>query len=269
MAADRPSEHLYVERHGQVATLWINRAEKKNSFTLAMWQAIPGLLADLAVDPGVRVLVVRGTGDTFSAGADIGELGSELADGTDYRSVNQAAEDALASFPRPTIAMVRGACIGGGCEVAVACDLRFADNTARFGITPARLGIVYPAFAVERFARLVGTSAARYILYSAELIDAEHALRIGLIDELLPPELLEARVHSFASILAGRSLLTQQAVKEMVASLDRDGSIDRQLTRSWEKESAAGPDIQEGVSAFKERREPKFSWTKPYGKETG
>ncbi len=168
-----------------IATLTLRRPAKRNAVTYEMWLAIAGHCRALATDPSVRVLLVRGQGAHFCAGADIAGLAD--ADQAQYQLANAAADEALASFPKPSIAVITGACVGGGTELAVACDLRLADTTARFGITPARLGLVYPAPAVARVVRLIGPSAAKHLLYSAELIDADRALRVGLADELHPP----------------------------------------------------------------------------------
>ena len=156
---------------------------------------------------------------------------------------------------------MQGFCIGGGCEIAVACDLRIVERGARFGITPARLGIVYPAFAVERVVKLIGAAATKYLLYSAELVDAERALRIGLVDEVHDPGGLEERAGAFSTTLAGLSLLTQRAAKEMVAAVVDHGAIDAELARTWEREAQAGPDVAEGIRAFTERERPRFTWT--------
>ncbi len=254
-------EPLAVTRDGAVATLWLNRPDKRNAVTQAMWAGITTVCAELGADPGVRVLVVRGTGEHFCAGADIGEL-SGLADRTEYNAVNQAADDALAAFPRPTIADVRGSCVGGGAEIAISCDLRIAESTARFGITPARLGIVYPPFALERAVAVIGPAAAKHLLYSGELIGAERAHHIGLVHEVLDPGLAGERVASLAHELADeRSLLTQLATKEMVASISETGAVDPEVEARWAAVSAEAPDAPEGLNAFLERRPPRFTWT--------
>jgi enoyl-CoA hydratase/carnithine racemase len=256
-------EPLGVTHEGAVATLWLNRPAKRNAVTLAMWQGIARLVGQLADDPSVRVLVVRGAGEHFCAGADIAELAA-LADparSATYREANRSAEDALATFPKPSVAVVQGFCIGGGCEIAVACDLRIAESGTRFGITPARLGIVYPGFAVERVVKLIGAAAAKYLLYSAELVDAERALRIGLVDEVHAPGGIEERVRAFTTTLAGLSLLTQRAAKEMVAAVVDRGAVGAELARTWEREAQAGPDVAEGIRAFAEHERPRFTWT--------
>ncbi|WP_018654006.1 enoyl-CoA hydratase/isomerase family protein [Actinomadura flavalba] len=246
---------------GGTGTITIDRPEKRNAMTADMWRAVPVLLDRLAADTGVRVVVLTGAGGTFCAGADIGELAS--IDRSDA-GLSTLAEEALAAFPKPTIAAIDGFCVGGGCQLAAACDLRFATERARFGITPAKLGIVYPAPATARITRLVGPSAAKYLLYSSDLVDAPHALRVGLVDEIVPADGLAARVEAFAATLASRSLLTQRATKEIVDAVAAGAPIG-DLATAWLDEAAASGDTAEGVAAFLERRAPKFTWTAPRG----
>lgn len=233
-----------------VATVVIRHPAKRNAMTAAMWAALPPLLGALAADPGVRALVLTGDGGTFCAGADISTLrGSPV----EAQRLAVAAEEALAAFPKPTLAAVRGHCVGGGAQLAAACDLRFAEEGALFGVTPAKLGIVYPSTATRRLVSLVGPSTAKYLLFSGELIDTERALRTGLVDEALPAGALDARVAEFTRILASRSLLTQAAAKEYAdGRTDRDGH--------WLEQAAASDDTAEGVAAFLERRAPRFTW---------
>src|SRR4029453_5011608 len=175
-----------------------------------------------AVDPQVRVLVVTGAGPSFCAGADISDLlgGADPDDPmADLRRDNLAAQAALREFPKPTVAMIRGHCIGGGVEIAASCDLRFADPTAVFGVTPAKVGIVYPPASTKALMDLVGPAMTKYLLFSGELIDTPTALRTGLVDRLIPAEDLPAEVHRFADVLAARSALSQRATKEVVADL--------------------------------------------------
>ena len=246
--------------HG-VATLWLNRPAKRNAVNHEMWEAIGGQCRRLAAAPEVRVLVVRGVGDHFCAGADIGGLSRA---NTDYGDANRTAEASLSGFPKPSIAFIRGSCVGGGVQLAASCDLRIADTTARLGITPARLGLVYPPAALQRVVALIGPSAAKHLLFSAELIDAARALRIGLLDEVHEPEAAEARLVTFARLLAEeRSLLTQQASKQMIDALTAKGRVDDELTARWSAELAGSGDVDEGVRAFLERRSPNFTWSGP------
>ncbi|MEU3853693.1 enoyl-CoA hydratase/isomerase family protein [Streptomyces sp. NPDC029554] len=236
-----------------VATVVISHPDKRNAMTAAMWRALPPLLGELADDPAVRVLVLTGEGGTFCAGADISTLrqSPQEAQGLAVR-----AEEALAAFPKPTLAAIRGHCVGGGAQLAAACDLRFAEEGALFGVTPAKLGIVYPSSSTRRLVSLVGPATAKYLLFSGELIDTERALRTGLVDEVLPAGGLGKRVAEFARVLVSRSQLTQAAAKEFA-----DGRTDRDA--HWAGQAGASGDTAEGVAAFLERRQPRFGWSVP------
>ncbi|MFG3043600.1 enoyl-CoA hydratase/isomerase family protein [Streptomyces sp. NPDC048241] len=237
----------------RVATVVIRHPAKRNAMTAAMWRALPPLLADLAADPGVCALVLTGEGGTFCAGADISTL---LGAPAEAPGLAVAAEEALAAFPKPTLAAIKGHCVGGGAQLAAACDLRLAEEGALFGVTPARLGIVYPASSTRRLVSLVGPAAAKYLLFSAELIDTGRALRTGLVDEVLPVGELDKRVAALTATMATRSQLTQAAAKEYA-----DGRTDRDA--HWTAQARASTDTEEGVTAFLERREPRFTWSVP------
>jgi enoyl-CoA hydratase/carnithine racemase len=236
---------------GGVATVVISHPAKRNALTRAMWRRFPPLLERLAADPAVRVLVLTGDGPDFSAGADIASLREP---GEAPQDLAVRAEEALAAFPRPTLAAVRGHCVGGGCQLAVACDLRFAEEGALFGVTPARLGVVYPASSTRRLVAVAGLATARHLLYSAELIGTGRALRAGLADEVLPPGELAGRVAEYTRVLAGRSALTQTAAKEFTAG--RDGR-----EAEWTAAARESGETAEGAAAFLERRDPRFRWT--------
>nr|WBO81540.1 enoyl-CoA hydratase/isomerase family protein [Streptomyces sp. SBE_14.2] len=236
-----------------VATVVIHHPVKRNAMTSAMWAELPPLLKELAADPEVRALVLTGAGGTFCAGADISTL-QEAPEEAQRLAVR--AEEALAAFPKPTLAAVRGHCVGGGTQLAAACDLRFAEEGALFGVTPANLGIVYPASSTRRLVALTSPSAAKYLLFSGELIDSERALRTGLVDEVLPAGELDKRVAEFTRILVSRSQLTQAAAKEFA-----DGRADRE--DHWRAQARSGGDLAEGVAAFLQRRPPRFTWSVP------
>ncbi|GAA3104633.1 enoyl-CoA hydratase/isomerase family protein [Streptosporangium carneum] len=248
---------LSVDDH--VATLRIDRPGKRNAMSAAMWRALPGIVAPLAADRAVRVLVLTGAGGTFCSGADISEIAG-LSEGGDDTGLTVAAERALAEFPKPTIAMIEGFCVGGGCQLALACDLRLAALDARFGITPAKLGIVYPLSSTRRLVDVVGRSTAKLMLYSADLFDAATALRTGLVDEAHTSQALPERVYGLARTLAGRSQLTLAATKEIV-----DGRVDEARFRRWQRESRQ--EAAEGVAAFLEGRAARFSWS--FGDHSG
>ncbi len=250
-----------VEVEGSVGTIWLDRPDKRNAMTYAMWAQLESAAQSLGADPAVRVVLLRARGAHFCAGADITELRAERAPGErSFSDTNMAAETALATLSKPTIAVIHGDCIGGGCALAIDCDMRLADNGARFGITPSKLGIVYPTPSLERAARLLSPSAAKHLLFTGELIDAERALRIGLIDELHREVGLDARVAELAATLAERSLLTQAATKEMIAAVVDTGSVPADVSARWQAIAAAAADPAEGIAAFVERRPPKFTW---------
>ena len=251
---------LLLDRDGPVATLTINRPDRLNAMTFAMFSRLPGLLAEAAAVDGIRVLVLRGAGrKSFSAGADISEF--ETARTTPqqaaaYDGAVLAAEEALATFPAPTIAAIHGHCYGGGCALALACDLRFASSGARFAITAAKLGIVYPLRATKRLVDAVGPSRAKFILMSGVDLDAARAAAIGLVDEV--DDDVDAAVRDFAAILAARSGVTQRAVKETVARILDGVTADDDAHAALRDAALASPDYAEGVRAFLERRPPKF-----------
>lgn len=250
----RPMEPQLSHRVADsVATVVVRHPAKRNAMTAAMWRALPPLLDGLARDPAVRALVLTGEGATFCAGADI----STLRDSPhEAQALAVAAEEALAAFPKPTLAAVRGHCVGGGAQLAAACDLRLAEEGALFGVTPAKLGIVYPASSTRRLVSLVGPAAAKYLLFSGELIGTERALRTGLVDEVLPEGGLDKRVAELTRVLVSRSQLTQAAAKEFA-----NGRTDRDA--HWAEQARGNGDTAEGVAAFLERRTPHFTWSVP------
>jgi enoyl-CoA hydratase/carnithine racemase len=257
------AEPLVVTHDGPVAVLTIDRPEKRNAMTAGMWAALPAVLAPLADDPGVRVLLVTGAGPSFCAGADISDLlgGTDPADPmADVRRDNLAAQAALRDFPKPTVAMIRGHCIGGGVEIAASCDLRFTDPSGVFGVTPAKVGIVYTPRSTKALVDLVGPAMTKYLLFSGELIDADTALRAGLVDRLVPADELEGEVHRFAGVLASRSALTQRATKEVVAALTDGGDGEAEVA-SWYRRTIEAGELAEGVAAFAGRRPPRFPWS--------
>jgi enoyl-CoA hydratase len=255
-------EELYLETEGNIATLVINRPEKRNPISYRMWQALPGLMREVERDPAIKVLVVRGAGSAaFSAGADISEFADFRADSRGARLYNEAThegERAVANLAKPSIAMVRGHCVGGGCELALACDLRFSDTTGRFAITPAKLGIVYSLTATKQLVDLVGPARASYILLSGRQIDAQRAYEIGLVDELHAPEELEARTREFAELLSSRAQYSVRSMKRIIRLIQGGEVEETEETLRLRNESFDTDDYEEGVRAFLEKRPPRF-----------
>jgi len=247
---------LSLDIAGGVATLRIDRAAKRNAFTQAMWEALPGLVESAMADAGVRVLVLRAAEPgAFSAGADIVEFGAGARD-PEWRAKNQAAiaraQLVLSHAAKPTVAFVEGDCVGGGCGLAMACDLRVATTAARFGITPAKLGLVYSLHDTKLLVDLVGPSQAKRILFTAQLIDAGEAHRIGLVDILADgPDALVATI-------AEASPHTAREAKAMVRRILNGQSSDDAETSALFAEAFTLPDFAEGVAAFLEKRKARF-----------
>jgi enoyl-CoA hydratase/carnithine racemase len=257
------ADPLLLRRDGTVATLTINRPQRLNALTYAMFSRLPALLDEAAALPGLRTLVLRGAGTrAFSAGADIAEFAttrSTKEQTAAYDDAVLAAEEAIAAFPVPTIAAVHGDCYGGGCALAVACDVRFAAAGARFAITPAKLGIVYSLRGTKRLVDLVGPSRAKLILMSGADYPAARAQEFGLADEVFPdPAALDAGVRDFTALLAARSGVTQRAVKQTVARVLDGADRDDAAHAALQAAALDSPDYAEGVRAFLERRPPVF-----------
>jgi len=251
---------LRLEFDGPVARLLIDRAAKRNAFDQAMWERLPGLAEEAMADVRVRVLVLTSAEPgPFCAGADIGEF-STLSGDPDWRKRNQAAirrtQVTLARAAKPTVAAVDGDCIGGGCGLALACDLRVASPRARFGITPAKLGLVYPLHDTKLLVDAVGPAQAKRMLFTGGLLDAREAHRIGLVDLLADD--LPAAVAEVTASIAAASPHSQRASKAIIRRI-LDGATDDDPASSAEFDAAfEGADFREGVSAFLAKRRPSF-----------
>ena len=244
---------LRLTIEGATATLLIDRADKRNAFDLTMWQALPRLLDEAQADPGVRVLIIRAAqaGGAFSAGADIRELLANKDDAA-WRQANHTAINTaqyrLARMPLPTIAFIEGDCVGGGCGIALACDIRVATPAARFGVTPARLGLVYPLHDVKLLIDLVGPGQARRILFTGDLLPAEEALRIGLVEELAES------AHALAASIAANATYSLKGLKQMIRWA-RDGQIeDDRGSLDLFAAAFTAPEFEERAAAFVARR---------------
>jgi enoyl-CoA hydratase/carnithine racemase len=261
-----PDDLIRLTREGPLATIWLNRPTKRNALNYSMWATLGEAVVELAADAEVRVVVLRGSGDHFCAGADITELSvSRRPDERSFAQVNTDAESALARLAKPTVAFISGDCIGGGCALAIDCDLRLATSDARFGITPAKLGIVYPSASLERATHLLGPAVTKRLLFTGDLISAAEALRVGLIDEIVDAADGAERLATLTGVLAARSLLTQAATKSMVAAIKSHGRVPDDVRNHWTEVAARAPDSAEGIAAFVEKRPPRFTWSGPDG----
>ncbi|MEE4349029.1 MAG: enoyl-CoA hydratase-related protein [Pacificimonas sp.] len=246
---------IRLQIEGRTAHLLIDRADKRNALNMAMWQAIPDLLKE-AEGSDARLLILRAAeGGSFSAGADIKELLAHKDD-ADWRAANQTAintvQHAIARLALPTIAFIEGDCVGGGCGLALACDLRVAAPSARFGITPAKLGLVYPLHDVKLLVDLVGPGQAKRILYTGALMDAAEAYRIGLVEELADTP------DALANAILAASPHSIRETKRFVRCVLDGQSADDDETRRIFADAFQGTDFTEGTAAFVEKRRPEF-----------
>jgi enoyl-CoA hydratase len=241
-------EQLGVREEGGVAWLTFDNVPRRNALTMAMCRSIMAELERIAADPALHVVVLRGAGEeAFMSGADI----SEQDDPESARTIT-ALYAALGATAKPVIAMVHGFCLGGGLATALEADLRVAAEGSLFGIPAARLGIGYPFDGVQRLVGLVGPAVAADILYTGRRMPAQDALRVGLVQELLPRDGLEARVAELAATIAGNAPLTIRAAKAAIHGHDRD-EVARLVA-----ECRASEDLAEGRRAFFEKRPPRF-----------
>lgn len=245
-----------------VARLTLNTPRRRNAMTRAMWQALPAICDRVAADPGIRVLVVHGAGDAaFSAGADISEFTQVYATPDSTRAYNaevRAAQAALRDLPRPVIAEVRGACFGGGCGLALACDLRFAGASARFAITPAKLGLSYSPEDTWQLIEKVGPARSRDMLFSGRALDATEALAIGLVDRLCPDDVLDPAVAEYAGRLADLAPGALATVKATINALTAPPNDPGGRVQALFDARFSSAEFAEGTRAFLEKRPPRY-----------
>ncbi|HZC46311.1 MAG TPA: enoyl-CoA hydratase [Candidatus Acidoferrum sp.] len=254
---------LIVTHEAPVGWLVLNRPQVRNALNLRTWQRIAEGVAQLASDDAIRAIVMRGsTPQAFVAGADISEFPAMRADAAQARAYREAPNNAIAALvecAKPIIAMISGVCIGGGVQVALACDIRIAARGTRFGVPAARLGLAYPLEGVNMLAQTVGPANARDILLSARLFDAEEALQMGLINRIVDPEKLEENVRDYVLKMASNAPLTMAAAKLAIRESLKDReernpkAVSTMVARCFDSE-----DYREGVRAFLEKRRPNF-----------
>ncbi len=247
------------EQSGNVATLIIDNPDRRNAMNRAMYEQVPAVVEEIAADPAIRCVILRGAGsEAFGAGSDISEFTSRRTgrEAGRFDSSEHHAWRAISSIAVPVIASIHGPCMGGGVAIALHADIRIAADDARFALPPAKIGLAYPPPAVDRLVRLVGPSMAKLLLFSARTIDAGEALRIGLADEIVPKNDLDAHTSALAHRIGDLSPLSIRAAKLAVESVARHDLRDQ--TREAVARCYASSDFREGTRAFLEKRRPIF-----------
>jgi enoyl-CoA hydratase/carnithine racemase len=246
-----------------VAWIVLRNPARHNALRLEMWQAIPDVVAAVNADAAVRVCVIRGHGtEAFASGADISEFEQHRKDAASaeaYEQVTNRAFVALLDLQKPLIAMIHGFCMGGGLAVSLCADMRIASQDGRFALPAARLGVGYHRAGVERLVHVVGPANAAEIFFAALQYSAEDALRLGLVNRVLPKDDLEGFTRAYATAMAGNAPLTQRAAKRAIrdtlaGSARRDDTVERMIAACFESK-----DYAEGVRAFLEKRRPRFT----------
>lgn len=245
-----------------IGELTLSQPARRNALNAAMWAGLPVILEKAKTTKGLRALIVRGEGDHFASGADISEFETLYATPESAKKISDdiaAGLKALAEFPFPTIALIRGACVGGGCGLALSCDIRFADGTSKFAITPAKLGLVYPFSDVQRLIETVGIPNAKDILLSARLVTAKTAKKMGLINQLFKVDNLEKKTLEYAEGLTSLSPQSLKATKQMFAAYQAGQSSETEQSQKWFLDGFSSQDFQEGFKAFLGKRKPDFN----------
>lgn len=257
------TDKMLSRKQGPIGYIVFNNPERHNAVSLAMWEAMSRILADFAGDGEVRAIVLTGAGTkAFVSGADISKFEDERASKdavARYNATTARSIDDLVKHPKPTIAMIRGYCIGGGLAIALSCDIRIASETSRFALPAAKLGLGYDYPGLKHFVEIVGPSFAKEIFFTARQFDAEEARAMGLVNRVAPEDDLESFVKSYSEMIAANAPLTISAAKFTIGEALKDESR-RNLARCSElvQQCFESRDYEEGRRAFMEKRKPMF-----------
>lgn len=254
---------IRLDIEAPVATLSIDNPQRRNAMTVAMWETVPPLCDDINANDDIRVVIFRGAGQVaFAAGADISEF-ETVRKGSDgarsYDAIEHAGLTALQNIERPTIAAIHGFCFGGGVAIALTADLRYAADDALMAIPAANLGLGYPATGLAKLVDLVGPATTKEIFYRAKRFTADDALRVGLVDEVVPKDRLDGHVADIATDIAAKAPLTLRQVKVVVAQLLRGHEADHAVMAAATDACFDSADYEEGVAAFLDKRPPRFT----------
>lgn len=257
------TDKVISRKDGNVGYVIFNNPERRNAMSLEMWEATTQLMTQYAKDDSIRVVVLAGAGDkAFVAGADISKFGDERSTEEGVKKYNDAVEAAYASvheFPKPTIAMIRGFCVGGGMGIASCCDLRIASEDARFAVPAAKLGLGYGYPGVKRLMDIVGPSFTKEIFFTARLFEVMEAVEMGLVNRVVENGELEFYVKDYAASIAANAPLTVDSIKFIVGEACKD-ELKRDMKRCEDLVDACfkSEDYKEGRAAFMEKRKPAF-----------
>ena len=257
------TDKMIAEKDGAIGWITFNNPERRNAVSMAMWEALGDIVGHYAADDAIRVIVLKGAGDkAFVSGADISEFEEKRSSPETtkaYHEVSARANEALRHVGKPTIAMIRGFCVGGGVSVALGCDLRIASDNSRFGVPAAKLGLGYEYDGVKRLVDVVGPAFAKEIFYTARQFSAAEALAMGLINRMLPDAELEAYVRETAASIAANAPLTVGSIKTITDEAVKDESArDMALCQQVVDRCFASEDYVEGRTAFMQKRKPMF-----------
>ena len=259
-----PTSKLLMEKDGPIGWIIFNQPEKRNAVSQEMWEQMPEYVNDLASDDAIRVVVLRGAGDqAFVAGADISQFKDRrrnMSDEEEYRRISARGSDSLSTLGKPLLAMIHGYCVGGGVSIAITCDIRIAADDAHFGVPAARLGLGYHYHGMEKLMKLVGPAYTKEIFFTARTdFSALDALRMGLVNQVVPKAELESFTRDYAQRIARNAPLTIRSAKTSVDQLLRPhGERDLALLEKLIADCFNSQDYQEGVKAFSEKRRPQF-----------
>ncbi|MEM6463625.1 MAG: enoyl-CoA hydratase-related protein [Pseudomonadota bacterium] len=255
-------DSLIAEKRDELGYLILNRPQRKNAITFEMWTAIPEALEWLEQHDTVRCIVIEGAGGVdFSAGADIGEFDTMRGDPSsaqDYEMSNSAAFGAVRKCHIPTVAKLRGICFGGAFGLAAAADIRIASKETTFSVPAGKLGLAYPPDAMPDIVEAIGSQNARAMLYTAQHIGAEEALKLGFVYSLCASEDLEQRVGSFAREICANAPLSNRASKAAIRAALSGNAEDRRHADAIAQSTFLSADYEEGRAAFKDKRPPRF-----------
>jgi enoyl-CoA hydratase/carnithine racemase len=259
------TDKMLARKEGSVGYVTFNNPERHNAVSLDMWEAAASFLDEFKNDKSIRVVVVTGAGGkAFVSGADISKFEDERASKQASDRYNEAVDRAYAAFydfPKPTIAMIRGYCIGGGMGLALSCDLRICTEGSKFAVPAAKLSIGYRYAGLKKLVDVVGPSFAKEIFYTARQFTAAEALAMGLVNRMLPDGELEAYVKDYAETIAGNAPLAVDSVKFIVGEIVSEGPPDLDKAEAMVQACFASNDFIEGRKAFMETRKPKFTGT--------